>query len=71
MSIFAKRHYEFTAELLGRQVREGFESPKVVAWQARRWAEAFQQDNPRFNEARFMQACSVKAGIPLEASDDN
>lgn len=57
MAMFAKRHYVFLANYLGRQEREGFCTGSEWAWQVARMVEALQRENPAFKPATFRKAC--------------
>ena len=61
--MFSKRHYQAIADALRKHVGEEVEKvsyPKVMI--VVELADTFEKDNPRFDRARFIEACGL--GIP-------
>lgn len=54
-----KKHYEAIAKIIEPFWFNDLDSPTATAI-ARRLADYFEQDNPRFDRARFLQACGVE-----------
>ena len=65
--MFSKRHYEFLAAFLAfeRSVSTGVDwdadekRTEVIDGLARLLARRLEQDNPKFNRKRFLEACDV------------
>ena len=59
--MFAKRHYEFLARFLGREIEVSFEKERklIIAGLARLLASELERDNPRFNRDKFLSAAGV------------
>jgi hypothetical protein len=51
---FTRRHFVEIAGLISKLPKKQRET------EAERYCRAFQDDNPRFERARFMKACGVK-----------
>lgn len=61
--MLTKRHFETVAHIV--KGTEDLQSPDAVREEiADRLAELFSESNPRFDAARFMQACGVEPDIP-------
>jgi hypothetical protein len=56
--VFQHRHYKAIAALIDEMSREGF--PATTSHISGRLADMLEADNPRFDRARFMAACSGK-----------
>ena len=59
--MFQKRHYEFLARFLGREIEVSFEKERklIIAGLARLLASELERDNPRFNRDKFLSAAGV------------
>lgn len=53
MNKFSKRHYE----IIARQIKEAIEDNISIISFMSRLADVFEQDNERFNRAKFIIAC--------------
>ena len=68
--MFNKRHYEAIAEVITRNFcdpNKGVlfeENPDYGMFQVE-LCELFERDNPNFNRARFVEACSIRNGFEL------
>ena len=58
MSIFARRHYQFIAEVLGREISGAGEWADTVE----AFTEALQRENARFKPGRFRAAVQKARG---------
>ena len=60
--MFQARHFEYLARALRRKIDDDFSRRDA----ANALANAFEEDEPRFNRHRFLIACKIAS----EASDD-
>ena len=59
MTSMTKKHYDAIAHAIQWQRENG--KPHNARWQiAELLANYFEQDNPKFNRARFLQACGIE-----------
>ena len=52
---FNRRHHEFIAQVL-RDISNAVTAPGACTYSTNAFADAFAQDNPRFDRNRFMDA---------------
>ena len=58
--MFSKRHYEFLARFIAREMSvSDVERMAVIAGLARLLASELQRDNGKFDRARFLEAAQV------------
>jgi hypothetical protein len=72
---FSRRHYEYAAAVLAVVAEDVIRAKLVDAdetWRACRdgFAVMFAEDNPRFNDARFADACIPRPPFTTEDDDD-
>jgi hypothetical protein len=60
---YQRRHYEDTARIINTHLHRkatNTDGARAIRYLAQAFALQYSVDNPRFNEARFLEACGVQ-----------